>query len=154
MARALLMKRAPPWSPIVLARPSAASAIRLTLILTAAMLAAPSGEAFERELPLQPRCRLVVELPRGSLQVSSSEAGAAPSVRARAAGLGASEVVFEVQHRTDAVHLVVREPAWIQHLASPPLLEVEARVPRGCPVERAGKDANPLLSTALHRPRR
>ena len=120
----------------------------LPLLFMLFCLAAPaSAEGLTQTLPVSGPGRLVIELDRGSVEVVTHRE---PNVHvdARANGLGASAVHFEVVRDGRDVILRARTEAWLEWLSSGPRLDVHVWVPASFEVVSSSERALVTLRDA------
>ncbi len=111
--------------------------IALAFFTAAALLAAPAGadpgELTER-IPVSDGGTLIVELDHGRVDVLAHDASEV-RIEARARGLGASAVHFDLRATGNDVVLTGSREAWLDWMSTTPTVEVRAWVPRDYQVQ-------------------
>lgn len=109
------------------------SGSRTGLLCLLIVLALPSwagAEDFDRQVPVGLHQRLEIQLERGDVDVISHEASQL-RLEARARGVGASGIRFELREESDGLVLRSHSEGWVSWLRSGPRVRVRAWVPRG-----------------------
>lgn len=97
--------------------------------------AAASAGSFDRSVEVSgSEPSLVVRLERGTISVDV-HSGSTIRIEARARGLGAENVHFQLRQQAGQWVLGAQSAEWLTHLAAPPRVAVRAWVPAGTAVE-------------------
>jgi DUF4097 and DUF4098 domain-containing protein YvlB len=113
------------------ALPVVAPSLLLALILGGT--AAANGNLVASH-PLDPGRTIRIELDRGSVDVHSHDLDVV-RVEARARGLGASAVHFQLVGEDGDLRLTGGDESWLSWMSDGPVVSVEAWVPRSCHLE-------------------
>jgi hypothetical protein len=126
--------------------------ISFVLGITLAIALGARADELQRSFPAADGGRLRLALDYGQVQVVQVE-GDEVRIEARARGVGASGVHFDVRSEGGDVVLTTRSEPWVTWLQSLPRIQVRAFVPASWSVERAELGPSEMLgSFVVHQP--
>ena len=105
-----------------------------SIVILGLALAAPAAADLVERVPLEPSGAVRVELDRGDVEVLSHP-DSDVRVEARARGVGASSIHFELERRDGEWILTGSTEPWVSWMSSGPRVAVRIWVPRPCGVE-------------------
>jgi hypothetical protein len=105
----------------------------VTALLLGLALAATANADLAKRVPLEPSRVLRIELERGNVEVLTHR-DADVRVEARARGVGASSIHFELASHEGGLVLTGRADPWVDWMRSGPRIAVRVWVPEDCGV--------------------